>query len=60
MICYCLGITDVDSSVPAELIFFFNSDLSGNLNLVGYPSTTWVDIELGELMVASPDSTVQV
>lgn len=35
-----LGLTDVDSTIPAELIFFFNPEACG----VGYQSTTFVSL----------------
>lgn len=35
-----LGLTDVQSSVPAELILFFNPDIS----MSGYGSTTWESV----------------
>ena len=35
-----LGITDVDSSVPAELILFFNPDIY----MSGYPSSTYMSV----------------
>ena len=38
-----LGVTDVDSSVPAELILFFNP----HIYLSGYGSTTWQGVKAG-------------
>ena len=35
-----LGLTDVQASVPAELILFFNPDIS----MSGYDSTTWASV----------------
>lgn len=35
-----LGLTDVQASVPAELILFFNPDIS----MAGYDSTTWASV----------------
>lgn len=35
-----LGLIDVQASVPAELILFFNPDIA----MSGYPSTTWASV----------------